>query len=199
MKKKLTIWVSSLLLLGLAISCGTSPAPKAEEAVKVDSKATLSDAAQVKDSKEYFGEGIILAGVGDRVGGPYTVNFYPAKVVTEPSEITKQEAKVVLRDKDGEEWTPYIARTRPAEKEDLEIGLIVFTGQYHWTKLEDKKDLEETKTWFIYRVKDLSNLYKDTVILTMYDGYWGEWKDTEVHYKNIRILEGELSLELREF
>ncbi len=106
-------------------------------------------------------EGLVLAGIGDRVGGPYTVNFYPAEIITPASEATKNEALVrTARAVDSyhkqEEWTALIAKTRPLLKEDLKLGLLVLASGD--TQARSPEDLASFQDWWLFRVKDIANI-----------------------------------------
>ena len=61
-----------------------------------------------------------------------------------------------------------------------------------------REDLAKMTSWSLRRVKDTSNLFKGTVTLEYNDTYWNEWKSSEYHMANIRIVEGEFSTELAE-
>jgi hypothetical protein len=153
-------------------------------------------------ANDYLGESIKLVGIGHDSGGPYTVFFYTAVILTPPSPATKNEGLVkptgkVANSSESEFWTPYIASSRPAVKDELKPGMVVFaTGG---KEKRSRDELAKTTKWAIFRVKDISTLYKGTVILT-YNSTYGSshWKNYEFHTDNIRVLVGELALNLVE-
>lgn len=213
-------WVFGVLVpfvLLMALACGkgaptgTEEVPKAEppaaaaepvpaEAPEVE-PAAAAEPAPARERAEYLGEGVILAGLKEAdftTSGPYYVSFYPATVLTEPSEATKQEGKVRLRDKDEEAWTALVVRSRPAERGDLQVGALVLADFYDATEPKDEESLRAISPWHLWRVKDLSNLHKEMVVLTRWDGYWSRWKEKEDHLLNLRIPESEIPLELKD-
>jgi hypothetical protein len=191
----------------LSISCQTATPVKTaaptsgQEAAKAPVAAKEAAKAPAV-AKDYLGENIKLAGIGDRVGGPYTVNFYTAEVTTPPSAATKNEGLVkpigkVEGSSGTEFWTPYIASSRPATKDELQPGMLVFAvGD---AQPRSREALANISRWELFRVKDVSNLYKGTVILTYQNTYGSiHWRDSEHHVDNIRVLLGELPLVLAE-
>lgn len=186
----------SACAVSILLAC-KSPPPKQVTAISPSAPAKTDVSA-----KDYFPDSIKLAGIGDRVGGPYTVNFYAAEVIKPPSAATRNEGLVRPRGRvegssEKEFWTPYIASSRPATKEELKPGMIVFAAGD--AQPRSQEELAKINLWYIYRVKDISNLYKNTVILTYYNTYGNpEWKSYEFHLSNIRVLVGDLPLKLIE-
>jgi hypothetical protein len=154
-------------------------------------------------SSDYFGDSIKIVGIRNASwqGDLYTVPFYTAEIVTPPSAETKNEALVrptgkVADTTETEFWTPYIASSHPAVKGDLAPGVLVFAmGD---AAERSRETLAATVRWALFRVKDVSNLYKGTVTLEYHDTYWNEWKAREYHMNNIRIVEGDFSTGLVE-
>jgi hypothetical protein len=185
-----------LVLTLAALSCASAPA---EPALKPAMAPTPKSAA--KDSGDYLPEHIKLAGIRlfNWQGSLYTVPFYTAEILTPASEATKNEAQVKPTGKvddttETQFWTPYIASSRPATKDELQQDMLVFAmGD---ASPRDRADLAKTSRWALFRVKDTSNLYKGTVILEFFDTYFNEWKSYEYHVDNIRIVLGDFSPEL---
>jgi hypothetical protein len=130
----------------------------------------------------------------------YGVPFYTAEILTPPSTATKNEGLVKPTGKveDSSEtqfWTPYIASSRPATKDELQPGILVFAMGDAQARSRD--DLAKTTRWGLFRVKDVSSLYKGTVTLEYHYTYGGSvWREYEYHVDNIRVVVGELSTEL---
>jgi hypothetical protein len=151
--------------------------------------------------KDYLGENIKIVGfrVFSWIGDLYTVPFYTAEVLTPPSPATKNEGLVKPTGKvadltEPQFWTPYIASSRPATKDELKPGVLVFAvGD---AQPVSRDNLAKSTKWSLLRVKDISNLFKGTVTLEYHDTYWETWKAVEYHVDNIRVILGEFSTEL---
>ncbi len=194
-------FVIGALLIG---SCASTP----PEQVRVAAAPTVvaqPEAAAKKPAAgpgDYFAPGVVLAGgvVESFMGDLYTVPFHAVIVITEPSAATKGEGLVRLKTGPGkpvatEYWTPYIVQSRPATKDELRIGMLVFvTGDAYGRTFEE---LAVSTDWSLRRVKDLSDLFKGLVILEYYDSYGNAWKSYAHHVSNIRVITGDFSPELR--
>ncbi|MFA6506861.1 MAG: hypothetical protein WCT14_12205 [Treponemataceae bacterium] len=182
----------------------TAPAPAPAPAPAAPATAPERKPAAVSDlSKDYLGENLKLVGIGDDLDGPYSVRFYTAEVLTPPSPSTKNEGLVrptgKVRDTtETQFWTPYIASSRPATKDELKPGMLVFG--WGETQRRSRDELAKVTLWHLFRVKDISNLYKETVILTYHATYGSShWKDYEYRWDNIRVVVGDIpSLDLVE-
>jgi pyruvate/2-oxoglutarate dehydrogenase complex dihydrolipoamide acyltransferase (E2) component len=189
-------------------SCASAPPTAAPAATPAPAPAAAPAAAPAEKpvaapavSKDYLGENIKLVGFRNFSwqGNLYTVPFYTAEIVTPPSPATKNEALVKPTGKvpdlsEPQFWTPYIASTRPATKDELNPGMVVFAAGD--AQARSREDLARTTSWSLLRVKDISNLYKGTVTLEYHDTYWNTWKPREYHVDNIRVVLGEFSTEL---
>ena len=154
-----------------------------------------------KEGDEYLPANLTMAGIRlfSYQGDLYTVPFYTAEILTPASTATKNEALVrptgPVADTAGTEfWTSYLATSRPATKEELKPGMLVFAmGD---ASPRSRETLAKNTRWALFRVKDISNLYKGTVTLEYNDTYWNTWKEYEYHVNNIRVVLGNFSPEL---
>ncbi|MBN1242652.1 MAG: hypothetical protein JXA15_08100 [Spirochaetales bacterium] len=188
----------------LFAACSSVPEPEPEPEREAVAAATeeWSDEAAAPDA-DYFPEGVVLAGIRlfDWQGDLYTVPFYTAKVVTPASAASKGEAEVEPTGKvaDSAETrfrTPYLFESKPAAAEELAVGALVFAmGD---ATARTRGELAATTRWALFRVKELPNLDKGTVVLEYHDTYWNEWKAGEYHVDNIRLVLGSPSTELVE-
>ena len=179
--------LSACSVLVLAFSClSCASQPPLETSQDPALKPAMAPAAKVatKDSGDYLADNIRLAGIRlfSWQGDLYTVPFYTAEILTPASEATKNEALVkptgkVADSGETEFWTRYLATSRPAAKEELKPGMLVFAmGD---ASPRSREDLARTTRWGLFRVKDTSNLYKGTVTLEYNDTYWNTWKEYE--------------------
>jgi len=174
------------------------PVPQAR--LPVPAPAPVSKPAA---SGDYLPDGVLLAGLRafSWQGDLYRVPFHTVKVITPASAATKGEAEVhgtgKVEGAAGDRfWTAYVAASRPAKKEDLKPGVLVFAmGD---ASPRSREDLARNTVWGLFRVKDVSNLYKGTVILEYNDTYWNKWVNVEYHMDNIRLVLGEFSPELKQ-
>jgi len=177
----------------VVVSCASTPPASAPAA---------APAAGAAVPKDYLGENTKLVGIRlfsyqqDLFGVP----FYVAEVLTPPSPSTKNEGLVkptgkVADSSESQFWTPYIASSRPATKDELKPGMLVFAvGD---AQPRSRSDLAKTTPWGLFRVKDISALYKGTVTLEYHYTYGGStWPTREYHVDNIRVVVGEFSTEL---
>ena len=181
----------TFLFLAVLLSCTTFPIENITGALTTTSRNASGD---------YLDEGIKICGIRTFkwMGTLYTVPFYPSEIITPPSADTKNEGQVrpIVQVKDSEEkefWTPYVLDTRPVDKEALTVGMFILVDG--GTDQRSEESLKKA-VWSLRRIKDLSNLYKNTVTVEYYDSYWSSWKTDEVHYKNIRMIDGEISADL---
>ncbi|MGD9939988.1 MAG: hypothetical protein AB7T74_09325 [Clostridia bacterium] len=193
----MTLFASAMVALALSgLSCASTPQDSA-----VPPATAPAEKAAAKDSGDYLADTIKLAGIRlfDWQGDLYTVPFYTAEILTPASEATKNEALVQPTGKvdDSAEtrfWTRYVASSRPATKDDLQPGTLVFAmGD---AAPRSREDLARNTKWGLFRVKDTGNLYKGTVTVEYFDTYWNTWKDREYHLDNLRLVLGDFSPEL---
>ncbi|MCX7037899.1 MAG: hypothetical protein NT005_02010 [Spirochaetes bacterium] len=184
-------------------SCASAPpvaAPAAAPAEKPAAAPAEKPAAAPAVSKDYLGDDTKLFGTVTFPGEGadlYTVWFNTAEVLTPPSPATKNEALVKVTGSETQFWTPYIASSCPATKEELKPGMLVFAVWEGGTQPLSRDALAKTTTWSLWRVKDVSNLYKGTVTLEYHSTYGSShWKEREYHPDNIRVIVGEFSPEL---
>ncbi|MGL4369834.1 MAG: DUF4199 domain-containing protein [Spirochaetota bacterium] len=101
------------------------------------------------------------------------INVALAKMKEAPKKETKSEAKF-MQIADGKElWTKNYWKTRKADKADLKLGVVVIMldaqGEEGDYRAPENKEDARTTSWFIAKITDLSDLYKDFV--TVSGGY----------------------------
>ncbi len=112
----------------------------------------------------------------DYSGGSGWERVFLAKMLTPATKETKGEAEffIVAGGEKGEKkWTKHYALTRPATKEDVKLGAVLyhFDGGYDDREIyitpKDRETLLE-HTWFVGSITDTSTLYKGFVSLSGY-------------------------------
>lgn len=100
---------------------------------------------------------------------------YIAKMVTPPTADTKHEGEffILNGDKKGEKiWTKHYALTRPAGKEDMKLGAVLYAldGNVEDDIYMGPKNREDNLNhrWFVGTLNDDSNLYKGYLSLAGY-------------------------------
>lgn len=96
-----------------------------------------------------------------------------AKMTKAATKDTKNEAQF-LQIRDGKAvWTKYFWTTRLATQEDLKLGMPVIladiAGDEDIYRAPDSKDESRSTSWFLAKITDLSDLYKEFV--TVSGGY----------------------------
>lgn len=122
--KGLVKWgVALLLLAGVFTSCAT-----------VSSKLTglpLTSGAGLQPSAITgvdFRDGEVLCAEGK---DPYREDFYTARILTQPSAATKNQAEVVYLKDGKKEWVNFVIPSRKATKQDLVVGKVLFAPVWH--------------------------------------------------------------------
>jgi len=106
-----------------------------------------------------------------------------AKMIEPASAKTKGESKF-LQITDGKEvWTKHFWKTKPAVKTEIKIGTIVIMAEIGGDDdiyiAPENKDEAREAAWFIAKITDTSDLFKDFV--TVSGGY-------KAHVKNLRVI-----------
>lgn len=105
-----------------------------------------------------------------------------AKMIEQPTEATRNEAKFMVVE-DGEEiWTSHYWQTRPAEESELKLGTLVLAYDYSTGGIyvpPKERDNARTGNWFMAKITDVSTLYKGYVMVS--GGY-------NVRKDNIRVI-----------
>ena len=186
--------VGGLVLLIVMLGSCATPGPVERTVVE---RVVVQDAAPgVVVDGDYFGEGIVLCGVHEHSfeTSLYDIPFYPATVITAASTATKDEARVRIAATGADLWTRYVIESRPAEKGELAEGILVFYAGD--ADARTPEELAAIDAWRIGSVKDVSNLYRDTVIVEYHDGYWNEWREYTFNWQNLRIVTVDITTEL---
>lgn len=191
-RSSLPIFMAALLILAIT-NCGADKEEaKAPESVP-ETKPAVAD---------YLGEGVVLAAYQfeDNFFGAC---FYPAKIITEPSEKTKGEYQVMgitgTHDvAEGQKhWTKnVILKSHPAKKDELKPGMVVlYTGVGSSPTPAPDEELPYNRWRRAYILKT-DELHKGIVQAKLPEGYSGP-----VHIRNIRVCDEpkmELPEELKE-
>jgi hypothetical protein len=163
--KGLVKWgVALLLLAGVFTSCAT-----------VSSKLTglpLTSGAGLQPSAIMgvdFRDGEVLCAEGK---DPYREDFYTARILTQPSAATKNQAEVVYLKDGKKEWVNFVIPSRKATKQDLVVGKVLFAPVWH-REDKDISDEEYRKgLWKLGRVTSVDELFKDIVEVNGEKYYW---------------------------
>lgn len=93
-----------------------------------------------------------------------------AKQQEAPKKETKGEAKFMQITDGKTVWTKIFWKTRIATKEDLKIGTIVValdvSGDESIYRAPESKEEARTAPWFMAKITDTSDLYKDYVTVS---------------------------------
>jgi hypothetical protein len=192
---------TALLMALSGLACASQPPLERPQDTALQPAMAPAAKPAGGESGDYLPSNLIMAGIRlfSYQGDLYTVPFYTAEILTPASEATRNEAQVrptgpVSDTSEKEFWTPYLATSRPATKEELQPGMLVFAmGD---ASPRSREDLARNTKWGLFRVKDTSKLYKGTVLLEYNDTYWNTWKEYDYHVNNIRVVLGEFSPEL---
>ncbi|MCK4233167.1 hypothetical protein KAX75_01960 [candidate division WOR-3 bacterium] len=189
-RSSLPMLIAALLILAIT-NCGADK----EEAKAPESVPETEPAVTVVD---YLGEGVVLAA--------YTFEddffgtcFYPAKIITEPSEKTKGEYQVMgitgTHDvaEGQKQWTKNVVlKSHPAKKDELKPGMVVlYTGVGSAPTPAPDGELPYNRWRRAYILKT-DELFKGIVEAKLPEGYSGP-----VHIRNIRVCD-EPKMELPE-
>lgn len=104
--------------------------------------------------------------------------YFVAKILTQPSADTKNQAEVLFI-KDGEQkWSKYVIPSHKADKSEMELGKIVLF--HNWASSEDfTQEQYRKESWHLGRISSTDDLFKDMV----------EVKGAAVYVKWLRIPE----------
>ncbi|HOV63274.1 MAG TPA: hypothetical protein PLG43_05260 [Spirochaetia bacterium] len=108
-----------------------------------------------------FQSGEILCSYGE--GSMMDTDYYVAKVLTQASAATKNQAEVVYVADGKKMWVNYVVPSRKATKADFAVGNIVFYSPYFINA--DKIDLDEYRKsrWDLGTITSVEELYKNKV------------------------------------
>ena len=157
--------------------------------------ATQAPRATVGAVSDYFATGVVLGGHRQHSfeTSLYDIPFYPAAVRTAASAATRDEALIRVVSTGAELWTPYVIESVPADPEALAVGTFVFYVGDADARTTD--ELAAMSEWRFGRVKDLSGLFRGVVVVEYRDGYWNEWRQWDIHAKNLRLVTSEVTPE----
>jgi hypothetical protein len=93
-----------------------------------------------------------------------SANYLVAKVLTEPSQSTKNEGEFLFVNRGSSRWTPWYFESYKPDPSELELGQKVFyCGRGRATSGELTTDVYREAWWYIGRITELDGLYKDVV------------------------------------
>lgn len=180
-KGTLSLFMVGLLVL-VVISCGT---------VKEHVKVPVDVSKPAPKGDDYFGKGVVLAGVLWEDDGFYSAKITPVKIITQASVASKGEYEVILLTgspditEGSKHWTKnVILKSHPAKKDELKSGMVIlYTGGDPC-----KEDWEELKgaSWGTGVILNTNELYKDIIELKECGGDRGIYKR---HLTQLRIID----------
>lgn len=148
----------------------STKAPRTEKAKPMDDPARPEFDVHFLQADEY-----LVQEKGFK-GGSGWERAWLAKLLTPASTETKGEAEffVIAGPRKGEKlWTKHYCRTRPASKEDVKLGAVLYhydhgTDEHGvYVSPRDREHLLEAD-WFVGTITDTSNLYKGFASLSEY-------------------------------
>ncbi len=156
-----------LLFLGFFVSCATVssklPGVSLPSGVGIKPQAVIGGVD--------FRDGEVLCASGT---DPNQEHFYAARVLTQPSSATKNQAEVVYLRDGKKEWVNFVFPSRKATKQDLVVGKVLFVPAWH-REDKDISDEEYRKgLWKLGRVTSTDELFKDIVEVNGEKYYW-QW------------------------
>ena len=116
-----------------------------------------------------FREGEVLCASGSDA---YREDFYTARIVTDPSAATKNQAEVVYVSDGKKEWVNFVFPSRKSTKQELAIGKVVFAPVWHEQQKEITSDDYRKGLWRLGRVTSTDELFKDIVEINGDKYYW---------------------------
>ncbi len=105
---------------------------------------------------------------------PYHAHFYVARVLTQPSASTKNQAEVVYLRDGKKEWVNFVIPSRKATKQDLVVGKVLFAPVWHRENKEISDEEYRKGQWELGRVTSVDDLFKDIVEVNGQKYYW-QW------------------------
>jgi hypothetical protein len=96
-----------------------------------------------------------------------------AKMKQAPSPATRDEAQFFVLAETKDQWTKYFYLTRPVTQADLVLGAMVICyegnlGEGGIYREPRKRESARTGAWFMSRITDLAELYKQSVGVDTY-------------------------------
>ncbi|MFQ3619381.1 MAG: hypothetical protein SNJ78_00410 [Spirochaetales bacterium] len=116
-----------------------------------------------------FRDGEVLCATG---ADPYSLDFYTARVLTQASATTKNQAEVVFVRDGRKEWVNYVIPSRKATKQDLQVGKVLFVPVWHREDKEINEEDYRKGLWRLGRVTSTDELFKDLVEVKGEKYYW---------------------------
>lgn len=91
-------------------------------------------------------------------------NYLVAKVLTEPTEGTKNEGEFLFINRGTSRWTPWYFESYKPDPSELELGQKVFVcGNGRTSSSALTADNYRDAWWYIGRITELDELFKDVV------------------------------------
>ncbi|MCX7788229.1 MAG: hypothetical protein N2442_11095 [Spirochaetes bacterium] len=116
-----------------------------------------------------FRDGEVLCATGT---DPYKADFYLARIVTQASPSTKNQAEVVYVRDGKKEWVNFVFPSRKATKQDLGVGKVLFVPVWHREQKEISDEDYRKGQWELGRVTSVDDLFKDIVEVNGLKYYW---------------------------
>jgi len=157
MKRKTEMSITSVLVV-LVLFAAVTGCESLVESVLDDPAGSLRPASTPAPASSDPLDGYVFAYV-EGLSGSYHV----ARIVQPASASTNDEAEVLDMAQNGEKRWARVFTTRPAENGDLAVGEVVLHQSSGFS--DPDTDTLIATTWDAYYVTDVSNLFKDEIMV----------------------------------
>lgn len=116
-----------------------------------------------------FRDGEVLCAAGT---DPYHETYYVARVLTQASAATKNQAEVVYVNNGRKEWVNFIIPSVKAGKDSFSVGKVVLVPFHRQQQKDiDADDYRKTE-WGLGRVTSLDEMFKDIIEVDGHKYFW---------------------------
>jgi hypothetical protein len=157
---KTAIIFLALALLVLATACETMDSVM-EGADTVKGVTDRAGSVSAKAGAVDFKAGEQLCAYTDR-DSAVDNNFRAAKILTEPSDGTQNQAEVLFTNGDRK-WTRFVLRTHKPSKSELTVGTLVLYMPYYSDDEDVRVEAYRDSDWRFGTVTSTDDLFKDMV------------------------------------
>ncbi len=158
--RKMLLWGTILAVMALLIGCETMDKMMrgADVVGDVAQKATPVQGA-VEETEFRDGEVLCASHENESM---MDNRYWLAKILTQPSASTKNQAEVLFINSGDKMWSPFVVPSHKASKSDMELGNIVL---YHeWSGSEEvSAEAYRKGRWYLGRISSTDDLFKDMV------------------------------------
>jgi hypothetical protein len=155
--RKMLLWATILAVMALLIGCETMDKVMHGADVVAGKASVVQGAAEETE----FRDGEVLCASYERES-MMDNRYYLAKILTQPSASTKNQAEVLFVNSGEKMWSPFVIPSHKASKSDMELGKIVL---YHnWASSEEvSAEAYRKESWYLGRISSTDDLFKDMV------------------------------------